>query len=86
MSNLQDQIAVPQRDVTRQEHLDWCKRRALQYVDAGDTNSAFASMASDLGKHPETDGHSGIQLGMMMMLSGLLSGASEMRKFIEGFN
>lgn len=71
---------------TRAEHLAWCKQRALEYCDLGDTNQAFASMASDLGKHYETQGHIGIRLGMTMMLGGHLNSAQEMRNFIEGFN
>ena len=70
----------------RSEHLAWCKRRALEYVDGGDLRQAFASMASDLSKHPETENHPGRQLGMMLLMGGQLSTASEMRKFIEGFN
>jgi len=72
--------------MTRTEHLEWCKRRALEYVDAGDLSQAYASIASDLSKHPETEGHVAIQLGMMLMISGNLNTPSEMRKFIEGFN
>jgi hypothetical protein len=34
--------------LTRDEHLARCKRRALEYVDAGDLTRAAASMASDL--------------------------------------
>jgi hypothetical protein len=71
---------------TREEHLAWCKQRALEYVDNGDLTQAYSSMASDLGKHPDTTGHSGIALGMMLMVGGQLSTAAEMRKFIEGFN
>ena len=70
----------------RQEHLDWCKKRALQYCDRGELENAWASMASDLDKHPETQGHSAIQLGMMMLMGGHLSTVDKMRKFIEGFN
>lgn len=72
--------------MTREEHLAWCKQRALEYVDAGKLNDAYASMVSDLGKHPETEGHGAIQLGMMMLMGGHLSSATEMRRFIEGFN
>lgn len=71
---------------TRAEHLAWCKERALQYCDAGNPQEAFASMASDLGKHPETQGHIGLQLGMMQMMTGGLLTVREMRSFIEGFN
>ncbi len=72
--------------MTREEHLAWCKQRALEYVDQGDLTNAYASMASDLTKHPETEKHAAIQLGMMLMMGGHLSTAPEMRKFINGFN
>ncbi len=71
---------------TRAEHLAWCKARALEYVEAGDFNEAFASMGSDLNKHSETQDHIGMKLGIMLMLGGRLGTAHEMRKFIEGFN
>lgn len=72
--------------MTRAEHLKWCKERALEYVGQGDLQNAFASMASDLGKHEETAGHAGIQLGMVMLMGGQLNSEAEMRRFIEGFN
>jgi hypothetical protein len=40
--------------MTRDEHLAWCKQRALEYVDAGDLANAVASMTSDLKEHPDT--------------------------------
>ena len=72
--------------MTRAEHLQWCKDRALDYVNMGDTTEAFASMGSDLSKHPETANHAGIQLGMGLLMIGQLNTQAEMRKFIEGFN
>lgn len=72
--------------MTRQEHLKWCKKRALEYVDRGKLTDAWASMLSDLGKHPETAKHAGLELGMMMLMKGRLSSQDEMRKFILGFN
>ena len=71
---------------TRGEHIAWCKRRALAYVDAGDLGGAFASMCSDVGKHPETANHGACDLGVMMLMRGLLNTPAEMRRFIEGFN
>jgi len=71
---------------TRQEHLDWCKQRALEYVKIGDTRQAFASMCSDLSKHPETEGHGAIGLGARMFFAGFLEAPAEMEKFIRGFN
>lgn len=70
----------------RTEHVQWCKQRALEYVDSGDFDEAMASMCSDLGKHPDTVGHAGIPMGIAMMTSGQLDSDHEMRKFINGFN
>lgn len=72
--------------MTRQEHLNWAKQRAIEYVDMGNPQDAYASLVSDLGKHPETENHAGIQLGMMQMVGGFLETPDAMRKFIEGFN
>ena len=72
--------------MTRAEHLEWCKQRAFEYCEAGDTLGAFASMASDLGKHPETQGHAGLELGMLQMIAGRLSTPTQMRTFLEEFN
>lgn len=70
----------------RQEHLEWCKQRALEYVDNNDLTNAYASMASDLQKHPETEMHAGISLGMGLLMMKQLDTQEKMRKFIEGFN
>ena len=72
--------------MTRTEHVEWCKKRAMEYVDNGDTMGAYSSFASDMNKHPDTADHSGIKLGVMMMMGGHLSKPEEMRKFIDGFN
>jgi hypothetical protein len=72
--------------MNRQEHLEWCKRRALEYVDRGELTDAFASMASDLNKHPETEKHPGIVVGMGLLMTKQLDTEDKMRKFIEGFN
>ena len=43
-------------------------------------------MGSDLSKHEETKGHAGIQLGMGLMMGGLMNSKDEARNFINGFN
>lgn len=68
------------------EHVAWAKERALEYVDQGDLQNAFASLMSDLGKHPDTANHAAIELGMMLMMAGNLSTTRDMRDFIEGCN
>ena len=72
--------------MNRKEHLQWCKDRAMEYVDKDDVANAFISMASDLGKHPETADHAGIKLGLMLRIAGELDTPIKMRDFIEGFN
>ena len=71
---------------TREEHLAWCKKRALLYCDTGDIVRAFESLVSDLNLSDETKNHAGIQLGMPLMMLGELGTVAEMRRFIEGFN
>lgn len=74
-------------DKTRQEHLVWCKQRAMKYVDAGDYNSAVTSMLSDLGKHPETKASSQgflAQLGMLELMRGPTR--ESITRYVQGFN
>ena len=71
----------------RDEHLDWCKQRALVYLDAGDSRQAFTSMLSDLGKHPELENHVGCRIGVWYMLvPGWIDNVVEVRRWIVGFN
>ncbi len=70
----------------RSEHLQWCKDRALAYVDDGKLPDAIGSMLSDLGKHPETAKHVAIGLTGMLMFGGYLNEVDEVRRHIEGFN
>ena len=72
--------------MTRAEHLSWCKDRALKYVEIGDLQQALASMMSDLRKHKDTQGHSGIELTILLMMSGDLKTAESVRRHIVGFN
>lgn len=71
---------------TRQDHVKWCKERALEYCKAGDINQALASMGSDLDKHDETRGHPAMQLGLIQLMGGMISTPEQMEKFINGFN
>jgi hypothetical protein len=70
--------------MTRDEHLEWCKKRAREYLDRGDIQNAIGSMGSDLMKHEELK-----DISASMMLIGLfylsthdMDGA---RRWIEGF-
>ena len=73
--------------MTREEHLERAKQRALAYVDAGDPAQGFTSMLSDLRKHPELENHIGVQIGVgFMMLPGWITSTPEVRRWIVGFN
>ena len=74
------------KEMSREDHLEWCKKRALEYLDRNELTNAFSSMVSDLSKHPETEGHMGIEMGLKLMLGGFLNTRDKMREFIEGFN
>ena len=72
--------------MTRAEHLAWAKERALEYADRGEVAYALSSLTSDQGKHPETAGHSGLELMRMLAMAGHLKTPRKLRDFIEGFN
>lgn len=69
---------------TRDEHLAWCRKRALEYLNRGDLANAILSMISDLEKHPDTRLQNPYlaRLGIQMVIDNDLAGA---RRFIEGF-
>lgn len=71
---------------SRAEHLEWCKKRAIEYLDKHDVANAVTSMLSDLSKHPETEKSAKgacAMLGISTIQQGDLHGA---RRFIDGFN
>ncbi len=72
--------------MTRNEHLQWCKDRAVEYVNMGDCDQAKASFMSDMRKHPETQNHPALQLGAMLMFGGQMDTLLETKKWILGFN
>lgn len=69
---------------SRSEHLQFCKDRALQYLNQGNGSEAIASMLSDLGKHKGTC--DSVQIGAMLMMATDPNDAAAVRRFIEGFN
>lgn len=73
---------------TRHQHLDWCKQRALEYLEPDEFYSpqeAVTSMLSDLNKHPETSLKGGV-LTMLGLKAAQSGDPEEARRFIEGFN
>jgi hypothetical protein len=74
--------------MTRGEHLEWAKKRALKYLDSGDVRQGFTSMLSDLNKHPELQNHKGGEIGLMFssLRPGWVDDETEVRRWIVGFN
>lgn len=72
--------------MTREEHLQWAKDRALEYVEMNELGHAWASFTSDMRKHDELTTHPALILGSQLLASGHLSSQGEMEKFIKDFN
>lgn len=72
--------------MSRAEHLRWAKDRALQYIERGEATKAWASMISDLHKHPELESHVGLDIGTQMVVAGLLRTPEQFKRWIEDFN
>jgi len=70
--------------MTRAEHLQWAKARALEYVEAGDLPGACASFFSDLNKHPEIDPSAAQVVYGIEVLTGGMNTPGKVRHFIEG--
>ena len=69
---------------TREEHLAWAKRRALEYLDDGDVKAAVTSLMSDLAKHSELR-QTATDLGPLAIAAVWSNNVSNARRFIEGF-
>ncbi len=70
----------------RIEHLQGCKDRAMEYVEDGDIPQGLTSFISDMRKHPETQGHSALDLMGTPMFSNMLNTYRDAKDFILGFN
>lgn len=74
---------------TREEHIKFCKKRAIAELDYYGNNpegyrNALTSMASDLGKHPETRSDT-LKLLCIMNIP-LMHSRQQVINFINGFN
>ncbi len=72
--------------MTRAEHLAWCKKRAMEYVDRGNILDGVTSMLSDLNKHPETKLPDDSPLRMLGLMAAMNNNLNEAKRFIVGFN
>lgn len=73
---------------SRKEHIEWCKQRALEYLDQGDAQQAVTSILSDLSKHPGTKSSLTFAQQTVFIKGLALVDASPdaVRRFVEGFN
>ena len=77
-------------DETAKEHMAWCKKRAMAYLDRSSPyyspKDAVGSMISDLGKHEETRKLKDNPLISAFGLQTLMNGSHKSaKKFITGF-
>lgn len=71
--------------MTRDEHIAWCKRRAIEEMEySKDPKQGVISMMSDIRKHPETNSEA-LKTLCMMTLMGPCTDRG-VREFINGFN
>lgn len=72
--------------MTREEHLLWAKKRALEYWVRGDYMQAVTSLMSDLSKHEELKNHTGLKIGTMWFLAPAMHQDRDfVKRFIDGF-
>lgn len=81
-------IRAREGNVTRAEHLQWSKERALEYLEKGDLANGLASFMSDLGKHDEMAPLCEIARRLLpLAMSHVAHGDyRQLRIWIEGFN
>lgn len=73
--------------MTREEHLKWCKERAIQEMDFyGEPSKGIISMMSDLRKHPETQSETLMALCMMKLMNPSSLTRQGVIDFLNGFN
>ena len=83
-----DHTPLALKEKSRDEKLQWCKDRAIEYVDRGDLSQAVSSMGSDLQKFDELAAASQTfkKLFPLALLNMQNNDASGIRRFINGFN
>ena len=73
--------------MTREEHIKWCKERAIAEMDFyKQPSKALISMASDLRKHQETDSEALVLMCTMHLMMNPKITREEVIKFLDGFN
>jgi hypothetical protein len=71
--------------LTRDEHLAWCRRQALEDVNAGDLAQSISTMETNLKICPDTDNpalRGLVMIGMMYVTEG---DKASVQRWIERF-
>lgn len=73
---------------SRKEFLDWCKKRALEYVERDQPHQAVTSMLSDLNKWGGQESLYPTWIMTVQAQEGILcrNNVVAVRDWIEGFN
>jgi hypothetical protein len=66
----------------RSEYMGRSKKRALEYIDAGETKNGIMSMLSDMGKHEEL---APLAQALFIPMLETVNDNEAARKFIEDF-
>lgn len=74
----------PDLSTDRGRHLHWCKQRAIECINRGELEQAWASFASDMEKHESTRGRLGNDYLLLAMM--YMNSPTQLQRFIEGFN
>lgn len=72
--------------MNRAEHLQWCKDRAIEYLEWEDYEGSISSMLSDLTKRVDTFNSTAIDESMRILLASPPLTEEKIRQWIEGFN
>lgn len=73
--------------MSKADHLEWCKRRAHEYLDIGQIDKAMTSLVSDLSKHDGTADRSNSPLFLAKTVQIAISDdVAKARSFIDGIN
>lgn len=73
--------------MTREQHLVWCKKRAIAEIDYyKDPSKGIISMMSDIRKHSETASEALMALCTMQLMAKPSLTRQEVIDFINGFN
>jgi hypothetical protein len=65
--------------MTRVEHIEWCKRRAYEYLERGMYDQAVSSMLYDMSTHPECN------ISPLMSHLGDVAAKSNRREIVSVF-